>query len=135
MIYVVIDTNVIVSSFLSRDSIPGFIVEMIGSKIIVPIISDSIFEEYKEVLKRDKFGFNISDINLFLQGIKKLGMNYKTNESKQNFIDVSDKKFYDLYYSHNLECETYLITGNKKHFPSEKNIVSPREFLEMLINK
>jgi predicted nucleic acid-binding protein len=41
-------------------------------------------------------------------------------------IDETDRKFYDLA----LKAAVYLITGNKKHFPTENWIVSPAEFLE-----
>ena len=40
------------------------------------------------------------------------------------FADESDKKFYEV--AKTINCK--LITGNKKHFPDEKGILSPGEF-------
>ena len=44
-------------------------------------------------------------------------------------IDAADQIFFDLFMT---EKADYLITGNKKHFPKQKSIVTPREFLEIL---
>jgi len=37
--------------------------------------------------------------------------------------------FYELYKSGNVD---YLITGNKKHFPNEKGIVTAKEFIDIV---
>ena len=55
--YAVIDTNVIVSSMLKHDSIPGMIIDLVLSKVIVPLLNQEIIDEYKDVLTRNKFGF------------------------------------------------------------------------------
>jgi predicted nucleic acid-binding protein len=36
---------------------------------------------------------------------------------------------YELYKSGEVD---FLITGNIKHFPKEKNILTPREFIEII---
>ena len=54
--YAVIDTNVIVSSMLKTNSIPGLIVKLIYKDIIVPLVNKEIIEEYFDVLTRNKFG-------------------------------------------------------------------------------
>ena len=43
------------------------------------------------------------------------------------FTDTSDKPFYDAAVAASAD---WLITGNKRHFPAESFIVSPREWLE-----
>ena len=58
-VYAVIDTNVIVSSLLKPDSIPGAIVDLVVSKIITPLLNQEIINEYVDVLSRNKFGFPI----------------------------------------------------------------------------
>ena len=62
MIYVVYDTNVIVSSFLKIKSMPAKVVNYFysSSKSVIPLYSIEILEEYKEVLSRSKF--NIREI-------------------------------------------------------------------------
>ena len=132
-VYAVIDTNVIVSALLNDDSIPGFIINCIGNHIVIPIIHDSIIDEYKDVLNRKKFNFDKTIVDTFVASIKRIGYYASIIDSKRQFIDENDKKFYDLYYSVKKE-NVFLITGNKKHFPNENNIVSPREFLGVLAN-
>ena len=45
-----------------------------------------------------------------------------------DFVDVSDKKFYEVAKF----CGAKLITGNLKHFPRESEVVSPADFLKLL---
>ena len=40
--YAVIDTNVIVSSMLNNDSIPGRIMQYVSASIIIPLLSEEI---------------------------------------------------------------------------------------------
>ena len=60
--YAVIDTNIIVSSLIKGDSIPGFIMNLIGNHTIIPIVHNDLIKEYEDVLKRTKFNFNKEDI-------------------------------------------------------------------------
>lgn len=55
--YAVIDTNVLVSAMLKRDSVPGNIMELVFTGCIVPVVNEEIVTEYREVLKRPKFHF------------------------------------------------------------------------------
>ena len=42
------------------------------------------------------------------------------------FTDESDKKFYEV--AKTIDCK--LITGNKKHFPDEENIIQTNELIK-----
>ena len=55
--YAVIDTNVLVSSFLVDNSNPKKILDAVHSGTIVPLVNNEILREYEEVLSRDKFTF------------------------------------------------------------------------------
>jgi hypothetical protein len=37
--------------------------------------------------------------------------------------------FYDIYRSGDAN---FIITGNKKHFPKEKNIITPKQYVELI---
>ena len=63
--YAVIDTNVVVSSLLKRDSIPAKILDLVISGIIVPLFNEEILSEYAEVLSRKEFGFSICFVMFF----------------------------------------------------------------------
>ena len=55
--YAVIDTNVLVSSMLKSESIPGQVMDLILLGKIVPLLNEEIITEYEDVLTRNKFGF------------------------------------------------------------------------------
>ena len=61
-----IDTNVIVSSFLSKGSIPDQVVDQALKGLITPLLSDDILKEYREVLERNRFQFDKNRIEDFL---------------------------------------------------------------------
>jgi superfamily II RNA helicase len=46
--------------------------------------------------------------------------------------DPKDVVFYRVTLGGKREQDTYLITGNKKHFPLKEFVVSPSEFLEIV---
>ena len=60
MLFAVIDTNVLVSYFLSKDSSPPVVVveEIFGGRI-TPLYNDYLFIEYRDVLGREKFGMAV----------------------------------------------------------------------------
>ena len=58
-VFVVIDTNVLVSALLSKhaDAATVQIIDRLYRGVIVPLISEKIMAEYDEVLHRPKFRF------------------------------------------------------------------------------
>lgn len=64
--YAVIDTNVIVSALISKkaESYPLSVMAHVYSGVIIPVFNDEIINEYKDVLSREKFHLNQSDIVL-----------------------------------------------------------------------
>lgn len=53
--YAVLDTNVVVSAMLRRQSVPGSVLELAFDGVIVPVLNDEIVDEYRKVLSRSKF--------------------------------------------------------------------------------
>ncbi|AEF85298.1 conserved hypothetical protein [Treponema primitia ZAS-2] len=123
----VLDTNIIVSAFLNPMGIPGEILSMVLAKKIKICYDNKIFAEYTEVLTRSKFNFNKELVNDFLEFIKIYGEYVLAEPQNIVFIDEDDKIFYDVLKSSNAD---YIITGNKKHYPKDRSIVSPKEFKE-----
>jgi putative PIN family toxin of toxin-antitoxin system len=124
---IILDTNIIVSAFLNPEGIPGEIISMILSNKIKMCYDNKIFSEYAEVLTRAKFNFNRELVNDFLEFIKIYGEYVLAEPQNIPFTDEDDKIFYDALKSSDAN---YIITGNKKHYPKDKRIVSPREFKE-----
>lgn len=133
--YAVIDTNVIVSAFLKSNSVPDTLLNLVLSKIIVPLLNDEIVSEYKEVLSRKKFGFGKEIVDEFIGKIKEIGLYITAEEFDITLPDIKDKVFYEIVMEKRKTDEAYLVTGNIRHFPTETFIVTPREMLEIICNE
>jgi putative PIN family toxin of toxin-antitoxin system len=126
--YVVIDTNVLVSAFWARNSNPATILSMVLHKNIIPCTDHRILGEYREVLLRPKFNFEKREVEDILRLILDEGMSVIAPPLSLSFADESDKKFFEVA----MQMDAILITGNEKHYPKHKNIKSPATFLEEL---
>ena len=124
---VVIDTNVIVSALINRAGIPAKVLTLAFGGKLIPLFDNRTLAEYVNVLSRKEFCFDDVIVNHFIEYVKNAGEYVTAEFSGIKFTDDTDKKFYELYISGGAQ---YLITGNKKHFPSEKGIVTPSEFLK-----
>ena len=133
--YAVIDTNVIVSSMLKHDSIPGKILDLVILNIIVPLLNNEILEEYFDVLTRNKFDFNVDDVLKVLDRIKENGIVLNREQTLEDFVDEDDIVFYEIVMSAKNTMDAYLITGNIKHYPVRNYIVTPREMIEIIEEK
>ena len=123
---VVLDTNVLVSAFWSRNNNPAKIIELVQNGIITTCYDNRIIKEYKEVLLRPKFGFEIWEVNSLLSQIIHDGLSVVAKFIDMPFIDEADKKFYEVA----TQCNANLITGNIKHFPDDSLVITPTEFFK-----
>lgn len=131
-IYAVIDTNVIVSALISSNdkSNPTVIVRAVLRGEIKPVYNDEILSEYTEVLSRDKFHIQKSDIDLVISHIIKIGLKVERKEAVgEIFPDPKDVVFYEVALS---KEDSYLVTGNIKHFPKVDFVVTPAEMLAII---
>lgn len=124
---VVIDTNVLVSALWSENGNSAEIMKMIPNDII-PYFSDSIFEEYTEVLNRPKFTFSTNKKEGLLAKMKEFGEAVTPEKSDIPISDETDRVFYDAAKA----SGATLITGNKKDYPDEPFILTPAEFLHKM---
>ena len=123
--FVVIDTNILVSAFWSMNGNPAQIIGLIQNRIITPCYDYRIINEYKEVLLRTKFGFDKSEVDDILAQIIYDGLSIVAKPVNIFFTHNSDKKFYEVAK----HCNAILITGNIKHFPSDDHIITPKDFI------
>lgn len=74
--YAVIDTNVLVSALLSsrEDAATVQVIARMLAGEITPVYSGAILAEYREVLRRKKFGFSPNIVNLLLDAVAKFGL-------------------------------------------------------------
>lgn len=134
--YVVIDTNVLVSALISNHA-DAATVQLVGRLIsgeIVPVYSDEIMREYREVLGRKKFRFEQEMINYILMAIEKYGVIVEPSVTGVILPDMKDIPFYEVVMEKRND-NTYLVTGNLKHFPVKPFIVTAREMLDILDGK
>ena len=130
-IYAVIDTNVLVSSLLSRfkDSATVRLIELLILGEIIPVYNDEIIEEYYTVLTRDKFGFPSTLVDEMIQVIRKSGINISRKETYDQIPDPKDIVFYEVALSVD---GAFLVTGNTRHFPKKPYVVTPAEMLQII---
>lgn len=132
-IYAVIDTNVLVSSLLSSNGLSNtaIIIKCIFNEIITPLYNSEIIEEYREVLSRPKFKFPTDLIEDLISGFTALGRDtIPSNISNDEFFpDTDDIVFYEVAMSRE---DSFLITGNLRHFPRKPFVVSPAQMVEIL---
>jgi putative PIN family toxin of toxin-antitoxin system len=124
---VVLDTNVIVSSIWSEVGKPHKVVDLVFNKQLCACYCAEIFEEYEDVLYREKLNLNTDKVEKVLDAIKAVGVNVTHISSKIPLPDEEDRVFYDIAKQYG----ALLITGNRKHFPDEDFILTPTEFLEL----
>ncbi|MDP2912246.1 MAG: putative toxin-antitoxin system toxin component, PIN family [Candidatus Omnitrophota bacterium] len=129
---VVIDTNIIVSGFLSPFSPSGEIVRMIASGELELCHDIRVLSEYKEVLLRPKFSFNASHVHDLLSQIESCGYMVAALPLKKSLPDPDDEPFLEIALAGKARC---LVTGNMIHYPVSgrhgMTVVSPKEFIEI----
>ena len=131
--FVIFDTNVIVSTLFSSD-INSFSVQLMNyvyDETIIPVYSDDILNEYKEVLSRNKFPFSKKIVGDLINYIKRLGINISSDKLNIDFIDIDDLKFYEVLMTKD-KYKKELVTGNIKHFPKQLNIKTPKEMVDLI---
>lgn len=131
--YAVIDTNVLVSAMLKFQSVPGKIANEALLGDLIPLLSEEIIAEYRDVLARPKFKFDQKNVEILIDGIVDRGIFVDAVPVEEMIPDPKDIVFYEVVMEGRKEHDdTYLVTGNTKHFPTKSYIVTPKEMLEIM---
>lgn len=127
---IVLDTNVLVAGLLTPFGSSGEIVRMVVSGEFILCMDARIVSEYKEVLFRPKFKFDINKITILIDFIMQYGQVVSGSPLKRPLPDNDDEPFLEAGIAGGV---TALITGNKVHYPVESRegveILSPSEFM------
>ena len=131
--YAVFDTNVLVSSLLTKrtDSATVKVVDAIAVGNIIPLYNQEILDEYDEVLHRERFSFSEEGIRKILMMIRQFGLAVDPSPTGEILVDMDDLVFYEVVMEKR-DDDAYLITGNIKHFPSRDFIVTPSEMIAIM---
>ena len=134
MIYAVIDTNVFVAALLTKndDSATVKVYKAIADGLITSLYHN-ILTEYEEVLSRPKFKFSEKRINAVLDMIVKYGIEVFPKPTGEILVDMDDLIFYEVAMERR-DDDSYLVTGNQKHYPVRDFIVTPAEMIEIIEN-
>ena len=120
---------------LKPKSIPGQLLRLHRNNFLIPVFSDTILEEYKCVLMRSKFSFPVAKVQKLLDGIVEKGIEIQAIQQPWSLPDASDAVFFEVVMEHRKsERNSYLVTGNVRHFPIKPFVVTPREMLLIVVN-
>lgn len=133
--YAVIDTNVLVSALLKWDSVPGNVLQFTITGVVTPVLNEDILREYREVLLRKKFHFPESVVDAILDNLAAQAVFINEEKLDVNLPDPKDVVFYEVVMEERKNQDAFLVTGNLKHFPVERFIVTRRQFLDILLGK
>ena len=131
---VVIDTNVLVSGVMNPQGVPGRIVDEVLAGAFTVLYDDRIMSEYREVLARPAFGFNLTDIDALLDFIEMTGETVTGLRLPILLPDSRDLPFLEVAAAGRADA---VITGNTRHFKPRRGqhavkICSPAEFVRSL---
>jgi len=126
----VLDTNVVISAFITPGGKPSQIVKMVLGRKAELCYNSAILSEYESVMMRPKFSriINSGNVRRFVNLIRNIGISFDTIPSTITLPDESDRIFFDTAR----DSGSILISGNKKHFPKKPFIMSPADFFEWL---
>ena len=132
MIKAVYDTNIIVSALISR-GFPFIALLLVLTGNIQLFITESLSQEYEEVLRRPKFRNLRQDISEVLSTIKRYAMLVTPDDTITKITDEPDNRVLECAVAGKVD---YIVTGNTKDFSFEEfmgiKVVSPREFIHMI---
>ena len=131
MIYAVIDTNVIVSALLTHNPLVATakVLDFLSEGRIAPVYNEDIMSEYQDVLHRRKFHFKEDKIQMVLNYIRHYGIHSDRIPYAGDMPDEKDRPFYEVSLSMD---DSFLVTGNLKHFPATPKVISPAEMVAII---
>ena len=131
MIYAVIDTNVLVSALISKNpkAATSQVVRLLLEQDFVPLYDADIIAEYEDVLHRSKFPILKETADALISFIVENGMESSRFDFAEPMPDEDDRVFYEVSLS---QEDSFLVTGNLKHYPTSPRVITPAQFLEIL---
>ncbi len=125
---IVLDTSILISAAWSPGRNATKILEAVFMKRFTVCYDYRILEEYHRVLHYPKFKFTDNEIDSVLEPIVKNGISVIPDPIKDISFerDETDRKFYEVAKF----CNAVLVTGNLVHYPQDKDIILPAEFIK-----
>jgi putative PIN family toxin of toxin-antitoxin system len=129
---VVLDTNVLVSALINPTGVPAAVLGLVLNGKLTVGYDNRILDEYREVLSRQRFHFKKSLILQLLDYIRQAGEFVAAEPLRIASVSEDGRMFYEVAMTGKAG---YLITGNKRHFPSEDIVRTPKEFVDIYLSR
>ena len=131
MIYAVIDTNVLVSALITKNSeaATAKVVRLLLEQEFVPLYDADIIAEYEDVLHRSKFPILPEVADALISYIMEHGIEASRVSFAESMPDEDDRVFYEVSLS---QEDSFLVTGNLKHYPTSPHVITPADFINLI---
>ena len=100
--------------------------------VLYLLYNEDIIKEYDEVLHRAKFKLSNDQICTVIELVKQNGIDSSRFPYDGEMPDEDDRVFYEVCLS---KEDSFLVTGNLKHFPKEPQVITAAEMMEILDNE
>ena len=84
------------------------------------------------MLHRAKFKLSEEEISTVIEHVKENGIDSSRFPYGGEMPDEDDRVFYEVCLS---KEDSFLVTGNLKHFPKEPQVITATEMMEILDNE
>ena len=131
MIYAVIDTNVLVSALITKnpEAATAKVVRLLLELEFVPLYDADIIAEYEDVLHRSKFPILKETADALISFIIENGIESSRVDFEESMPDEDDRVFYEVSLS---QDDSFLVTGNLKHYPMSPRVITPADFVNLI---
>jgi putative PIN family toxin of toxin-antitoxin system len=132
MIRVVFDTSVLYSAILKPTGHPARAFDLITSGAVLPCVSQAVLEEYRDVFSRPALQSHRERAAHVLAILASVAVNVTPHLRLTVSEHEEDNRFYECAVASGAD---YIVTGNKKHFPTDyrsTKIVNARQLVELL---
>ena len=131
MIYAVLDTNVLVSALITKnpEAATAKVVRLLLDQEFIPMYDADIIAEYEDVLHRSKFPIMREVANALISFIVEHGVEASRVIFCEPMPDEDDRVFYEVSLS---KEDSFLVTGNLKHFPTSPRVITPADFVNLV---
>ena len=131
MIYAVIDTNVLVSALITKnpEAATAKVVRLLLEQEFVPLYDANIIAEYEDVLHRSKFPILKETADALISFIIENGIESSRVDFAESMPDEDDRVFYEVSLS---QEDSFLVTGNLKHYPTSPRVITPADFVNLI---
>ena len=131
MIYAVIDTNVLVSALITKnpEAATATVVRLLLDNGFVLLYDADIIAEYEDVLHRSKFPILPEVADALISYIVEHGVEASRVNFDESMPDEDDRVFYEVTLS---KEDSFLVTGNLKHYPTSPRVINPADFVNLI---